>query len=167
MSFGWSLGDVVAGIKILWAVYDSVSDGPLNASLQCEQFFEEFSLVTQCLEDWQRKAQAVQDDSLGKLHLQLQEQCKVFIQRHFHLIQEINPESRVTREQRQTWLRNAPFSREQVLKLYQQMRWPFEKKEVARLRKKLMLFLALATYHVSSSTHNVTVENRDILLDIR
>jgi len=167
MSFGWSLGDIFAGIKILWEVYDAVSDGPLNSTLQCEQFFEEFSLIVQCLEDWKRKAEIVQDDSLTKLHLQLRQQCEAFIQRHFHLIQAVNPKSEATRDRQATWLKSAVFSREQVVKLYQQVRWPFENKEVARLRKKLMLFLALATYHVSSSTHNVTVENRDILLDIR
>ena len=170
MSFGWSLGDIFAGIKILWAIYDSVSDGPLNATLQCEQFFEEFSLVVHCLEDWERKAklaQIVQDDSLAKLHLQLRDQCEEFIKRHFRLIQAVNPQSEATRESRSTWLKRTPFSREQVLKLYQQARWPFEKNEVIRLRRKLILFLALATYHVSSSTHDVTVENRDILLDMR
>ena len=167
MSFGWSLGDIFAGIKILWSIYDAVSDGPLNATLQCEQFFEEFSLVVQCLEDWERKAQIVQDDSLVKLHVQLQQQCEVFILRHFNLIQAVNPESKAIRDRQSTWLKKVSFSREQVSRLYQQARWPFENKEVARLRKKLMLFLALATYHVSSSTHNVTVENRDILLDIR
>ncbi|KAH8601076.1 hypothetical protein B0O99DRAFT_502245 [Bisporella sp. PMI_857] len=168
MSFGWSLGDILAGIKILWEIYDSVSDGPLNASLECEQFFEEFSHITQCLEEWDRKAQVVQDDdSLSRLHLQLRKQCEEFIQRHILLIRSVNSSTGASRARHSTWLRRASFSREQIQILYQQVQWPFERKEVSRLRKKLMLFLSLATYHVSASTHDVTLENRDILLDIR
>ena len=167
MSFGWSLGDIFAGIKILWDVYDSVSDGPLNARLECDQFFEEFSHIIQCLDDWDRKSQVVHDDSLAKLHLQLRAQCETFIGRHMRLIQSANPVTESSREGQPTWLRKVAFSREQVAVLYQKVRWPLERKEVTRLRKKLMLFLALSQHHVSTSTHNVTVENRDILLDIR
>jgi hypothetical protein len=32
-SFGWSFGDVIAGIKVVWTIYEAVSDGPLSMNI--------------------------------------------------------------------------------------------------------------------------------------
>jgi len=39
MSFGWSVGDVIAGIKVVYDVYQAVSDGPINAQRGMPLFF--------------------------------------------------------------------------------------------------------------------------------
>jgi hypothetical protein len=45
MSFGWSVGDIIDGLKVVWDVWQAVSDGPLNAEYQALQFFDEFHLI--------------------------------------------------------------------------------------------------------------------------
>jgi len=159
-AFGWSFGDIVVGISIVWNVYQSLSDGPLNARLEFSQFFDEFAIITSYLDEWQSKAELVQGDSVGRLHKQVRQQCETFIKRHMLLIQEANPRSRAAREGCSTWLQNVTFSRDQVSVLYQRVQWPMERKEVAKLRNKLVMFLEM-------STHSVTVENRDLLLEIK
>lgn len=160
MSFGWSFGDIIAGIQVVWNVYQALSDGPLNASLEFCQFFDEFALITHYLGDWQRRAHVEEEEAVARLHQQLRQQCETFIKRHMLLIQEANPKSRATREGRSTWLQKVEFSRTQVVTLFQKVQWPLERKELERLRTKLMMFLEVAT-------HSITVENRELLLEIK
>lgn len=160
VGIGWSFGDIIAGIKVVWDVYETLSDGPLNAQLEFSQFFDEFAIITSYLDDWESKAQLVQGDSVARLHQQLKQQCETFIKRHILLIVDANPRSRGVREGRSTWLKNVAFSTDQIRTLYQRVQWPMERKEVTRLQKKLVTFLGMAT-------HSVTVENRELLLDIK
>jgi len=39
MAFGWSVGDVIAGIKVVHDVYQAISDGPINAQRGMPLFF--------------------------------------------------------------------------------------------------------------------------------
>jgi len=124
------------------------------------QFYEEFGVIVQCLEEWKSKAQFEQDEIISDLHQQLTEQCEKFVKRHMLLIKEANPRTEAARDGRSTWLRNVPFSRDQVVLLYQRVQWPWERDEVSRLRKKLKLFLQVAT-------HKAMMETHDMVRDIR
>jgi hypothetical protein len=75
------------------------------------------------------------------------------------LIQDANPRTATVREGRSTWVRKVAFSREQVIMLYQRVQWPLERKEVSRLRKKLIMFLQV-------STHNAVIETNEKMKDI-
>jgi hypothetical protein len=168
MSFGWSVGDVVSGLKVVWDVWQAVSDGPLNAHFEASQFFDEFVHVINRLEDWERrKAACASDNRLATSNQQLREQCTLFIKRHMSLMQHANPKAKAIRQGRSTWLQNVAFSRNQVLSLYQQVSWPFERKEVERLREKLQLFLQIATYDVTAATHTIALNTHDAVQDIR
>ena len=168
MSFGWSVGDVISGLKIVWDVWHAVSDGPLNAHFEASQFFDDFIHVINRLEDWERrKAACANDNRLAASNYQLREQCTQFIKRHMSLIQNANPETKAIRQGRSTWLRKVAFTRDQVVLLYQRVSWPFERKEVEKLREKLQFFLQIATYDVTAATHTVARNTHDAVQDIR
>jgi hypothetical protein len=161
MSFGWSAGDVIAGLKVVWDIWEAVSDGPLNAKYQASQFFDEFYHIISRLDDWEkRKAACAKDDRLVRSHRELRDACTVFIKKHFALIQESNPGTRSSRTGRSTWLQKASFTRGQILTLYQQVQWPMQREHVGRLREKLQFFLNLAAWDVALDTN-------DIVRDIR
>src|SRR4051794_28191871 len=113
----------------------------------------------QCLDRWESKAESEQDQTLTNLHEQLREQCEKFVERHMLLIQNANPRSVAVRDGRSIWLQKVDFTKEQVLTLYQRAQWPFERKEVSRLRKKLMMFLQI-------STHSAVIETNEKMKDI-
>jgi hypothetical protein len=163
MSFGWSVGDVIAGLKVVWDIWEAVSDGPLNAHFEASQFFNEFILVINRLEDWERrKAASATDNRLTASSQQLREQCTLFIKRHMSLMQQANPQTKAIRHGRTTWLQRVTFTRAQVVSLYQHVSWPFERKEVERLREKLQFFLQLATHDIAVASHNIALSNHDI-----
>ncbi|KAH8649682.1 hypothetical protein BGZ60DRAFT_198404 [Tricladium varicosporioides] len=149
MSFGWSFGDVVAGIKIVWNVYEAVGDGPRNARLEASQFFIEYGEVIARLEDWEKRKEICdQDDNAKASHQHLKERCTVFIKRHMKLIQTVNPNTKASRPGRSTWLRTASFTGSQIAAIFNQVQWPFERKEVKSLRNKLQFFLQIASWDV-------------------
>jgi hypothetical protein len=76
------------------------------------------------------------------------------------LLQDVNPKTATVRGGHSTWLRKVTFSREQVKLLYQRMEWPLERKEVARLRKKLIMYL-----HIS--THGAVLDTNEKMRDMR
>jgi hypothetical protein len=161
MSFGWSVGDIIAGLKVIWAVYDAVSDGPLNAKFEATQFFDEFVHVVSRLSEWEKRKSALpQDDRLAQSHQQLRDQCTVFIRRHMLLIQNANPQTKAIRPRRSNWLQRVEFTKTQVLALYETVKWPTEQNEVQRLREKLMLFLHLAAFDIQMATHGLVSELR-------
>jgi len=168
MSFGWSLGDVIAGLKVVWDIWEAVSDGPLNAHFEASQFFNEFILVISRLEDWEkRKAACSTDNRLAASNQQLREQCTLFIKRHMNHMQQVNPQTKAIRQGRSTWLQRVTFTRAQVLSLYQHVSWPFERKEVERLREKLQFFLQLAIHDISIANHDIALSSHDIMKDLR
>ncbi len=161
MSFGWSAGDVIAGLKVLWDIYSAVSDGPLNAEYQAQQFYDEFILIISRLEIWEeRKPAFAKDAKLEAAHQQLKSQCVEFIKRHMRLIQGINPKTIAKRHQRSTWLQRAPFNTNQVKKLYQQVTWPAERKEVAKLQRSLHTFLTVTAVDIGLDTNQRVREMR-------
>lgn len=161
-SFGWSFGDIIAGINVVWTVYEALSDGPLNAKTEFKAFFDEFALITHYLGEYERKAQLVEGDTVARLHRELREQCSLFVKKHMLLIQDVNPRSRAIRDGRSTWLRNVAFTTDQAVSLYQKVTWPMERKELSRLRKKLMVFLDLATHSYVAAQHSMMAEQADI-----
>lgn len=162
MSFGWSVGDIVQGLKVVWEVYQAVSDGPLNAKFEATQFFDEFIHVVSRLSEWERRKSALpqQDDRLAQSHQQLRDTCTVFIRRHMLLIQSANPQTKAIRPRRSNWLQKAEFTKAQILTLYEKVKWPSEREEVQRLREKLMLFLHLAAFDIQMATHGMVSEIR-------
>ncbi|PMD31234.1 hypothetical protein L207DRAFT_591702 [Hyaloscypha variabilis F] len=161
MSFGWSVGDILSGLKVVWDVYQAVSDGPLNAKFEATQFFDEFTLIVSRLSEWEKRKSALpQDDRLAQSHEQLRELCTVFIRRHMLLIQHANPQTKAIRPRRSNWLQKVEFTKIQVLTLYELVKWPAERDEVQRLREKLMLFLHLAAFDIQMATHGMVSEIR-------
>lgn len=161
MSFGWSVGDVIAGLKAVWDIWQAVSDGPLNARFEASQFFDEYNLVMSRLEKWEsRKAAFSQDENLAKSQRQLREQCTLFIKNHIKLIQQVNPSTVTKREGRSTWLKRAPFTKDQIIALYQQVQWPLEREVVAKLRIKLQFFLDVASFDVALDTNDTVHQMR-------
>jgi len=161
MSFGWSVGDILSGLKVVWDVYQAVSDGPLNAKFEATQFFDEFTLIVSRLSEWEKRKSALpQDDRLAQSHEQLRELCTVFIRRHMLLIQHANPQTKAIRPRRSNWLQKVEFTKIQVITLYELVKWPAERDEVQRLREKLMLFLHLAAFDIQMATHGMVSEIR-------
>lgn len=159
--FGWSVGDIISGLKVVWDVYHAVADGALNAKFEAKQFFDEFVHVVSRLSEWEaRKAALPHDDRLAQSHAQLRDMCTVFIRRHMLLIQNANPETKAIRPKRSNWLKKAPFTKDQILTLYESVMWPAEREEVQRLREKLMLFLHLAAFDMQMATHGMVSEIR-------
>ncbi|KAH6690219.1 hypothetical protein BKA61DRAFT_715633 [Leptodontidium sp. MPI-SDFR-AT-0119] len=160
MSFGWSAGDVIAGLKAVWDIWEAVSDGPLNARFEAAQFFDEFIHVTSRLSEWEaRRVSCAKDDRLQRSHQELRDQCTEFIKKHMVIIQRANPNTKAIRSRRTTWIQKASFTQSQVIALYQQVQWPSERKVVARLREKLQLFLEIAAVDVALDTNAIV---RDI-----
>lgn len=167
MSFGWSVGDVIAGLKVVWDIWQAVSDGPLNARFEASQFFDEYVHIMSRLERWEsRKAAFAQDELLAKSQRQLREQCTLFLKNHIKLIQQINPNTVAKREGRSTWLRKVPFSKDQIVALYQQVEWPLERQTVAKLRIKLQFFLDVASFDVALDTNDTLHQMRYVLLPL-
>lgn len=163
MSFGWSVGDVISGLKAVWDIWQAVSDGPLNARFEASQFFDEYVLIMSRLEKWEnRKTAFSQDELLAKSQRQLREQCTLFLKSHIKLIQQANPGTIAKREGRSTWLKKAPFSKDQVLALYQQVQWPLEREAVAKLRIKLHFFLDVASFDVALDTNGTLHQMRHV-----
>jgi hypothetical protein len=163
MSFGWSVGDVISGLKVVWDIWQAVSDGPLNAKFEASQFFDEFEYIIDRLSDWEKRKSALDEDGrLARSHDQLRDMCAVFIRRHMLLIQQAIPDTKATRPRRATWLQKAQFTKSQVLTLYQRVQWSAERQEVQRLREKLLLFLNLAAFDLQMATHNFLSELRHV-----
>lgn len=161
MSFGWSVGDVIAGLKAVYDIWEAVRDGPLNARYEASQFFDEYLHIMSRLEKWEtRKSAFSKDPLLAKSQRQLREQCTLFLKNHISLIQQVNPATIAKREGRSTWLKKAAFSKEQVLALYQQVSWPYERQTVAKLRIKLQFFLDVASF-------DIALDNNDTLHQMR
>ncbi len=161
MAFGWSAGDVIAGLKVVWDVWEAVSDGPLNAKFEAGQFFDEFVHVTSRLSEWEsRRAACAKDDRLHRSHEELRNQCTEFIKKHMAIIQRANPHTKAIRSRRSTWIQRATFTQSQVISLYQQVQWPSERKVVTRLREKLQFFLEIAALDVGMETNSIVREIR-------
>ncbi|KAH7400086.1 hypothetical protein BKA64DRAFT_474350 [Cadophora sp. MPI-SDFR-AT-0126] len=154
MAFGWSAGDVIAGLKAVWDIWQAVSDGPLNAKFEATQFFDEFIHVTSRLSEWEaRRVSCTKDDRLHRSHQELRDQCTDFIKKHMAIIQRANPNTKAIRPRRSTWIQKATFTQNQVIALYQQVQWPSERKAVTRLREKLQFFLEIAALDVGLDTN--------------
>ena len=154
MSFGWSFGDVVAGINLIFKIYDAVSDGPRNSKVEATQFFADFQQVITRLDQWEaKKAACDKDHNLRLSHEELKDLCTTFIKRHFRIIQHANPNTKTSRPGRSTWLKKVAFTGHQVAALYDQVQWPFERKELSRLREKLQFFLNLSHWDIAFETH--------------
>lgn len=167
MSFGWSAGDVIAGLKAVYDVWQAVSDGPLNAKYEASQFFSEFYHVVSRLEDWEKnKSACAKDDRLVRSHRELRNDCTEFIKKHFSLIQRANPETKAIRTGRTTWLQKAHFTRDQVIDLYRQVEWPTQRNTVAKLREKLRFFLELAAWDIALDTNRTVNQIRSVLRTI-
>jgi hypothetical protein len=169
-AFGWSVGDIINGIKVVWDIWEAVSDGALSAPVEATQFLEDFAHIIGCLEDWELRASPAKDARLSdsyRRHQQLKEECITFIRRHRELIQEVNPQTKAIKEGHTTWLRKATFTREQIILLYKKVNWPFERKEVARLQDKLQRYLQIAIYRVSALTNEAALQTMEMVRDIR
>jgi len=161
MSFGWSAGDIIDGLKIVWDIWQAVSDGPLNAEYQALQFFDEFHLIFTRLDEWEnRKATCTRDDQLTRSHRRLRQECTSFIKYNFSLIQQVNPSTKANRIDRSTWLQKAQFSQSQIIALYKKVSWPSQRETVVKLREKLELFLALAAMDVALDTNDIVRDMR-------
>jgi hypothetical protein len=164
MSFGWSVGDVISGLKIVWDIWQAVSDGPLNARFEASQFFDEYVHIMSRLEKWEsRKTAFSQDKLLANSQRQLREQCTLFLKNHIRLIQQVNPNTITKREGRSTWLKKAPFTKDQVIALYQQVQWPLEREVVGKLRIKLQFFLDVASFDVALDTNDTLHQMRYVI----
>ncbi|CAG8952957.1 hypothetical protein HYFRA_00007673 [Hymenoscyphus fraxineus] len=164
VDFGWSFGDVIAGIKLVYTIYESVSDGPRNAKTEATQFFSEFEGIITRLDQWEaRKKLCSRDQNQAAAHEDLKKEATKFIKKHMILIQQANPSTVGRRTGRTTWLQPAPFSKTQIASLYNQVVWPFERNEVARLRGKLQFFLQLSAFDVGIDTNDIVRDTNDII----
>jgi hypothetical protein len=171
MSFGWSIGDIVAGINAVWVAWQAVSDGPLNAQYQAQQFFTHLRQIAKRLDDWENRGLADEQDASS--HQELKNQCQDFVERHMDLIQEIVPKTKTDRRIKcydsigrtyqtltRDWLKTAEVTRQQAKLLYHKVLWPYEEKEIIRLGDRLRIFLDLATYDIAAATHEELRELR-------
>jgi hypothetical protein len=171
MSFGWSVGDIIAGLKILHDVYASVSNGYRNAGFQASGFFEEFGEITRRLDNWKTYketiSQIAEKDSLAYSYPALKERCAAFIKDHFALIQASNPKTISERHRRSTWLRNVTFTAEQAEDLYRKVTWPAQRATVAALRYELQCVLNLAIFDLGREAATFGRDNNTILRAMR
>ncbi|TGO23021.1 hypothetical protein BPAE_0147g00250 [Botrytis paeoniae] len=165
--FGWSAGDIVAGLKLVWDIWKAVSNGPMSAKVEAKQFFADFYLIIQCLDDLDRRDGSLAEGScLAAAPSQLQQQCVEFLSRHMQLIRTVNPQTATTKQGVPMWLRKVTFSRDQIKTLYLQISWPFERDQVLQLRNKMELYLSLATYKISALNHSVAQDTNNIVREI-
>ncbi|TEY43614.1 hypothetical protein BOTCAL_0367g00020 [Botryotinia calthae] len=165
--FGWSAGDIVAGLKLVWDVWKAVSDGPMSAKVEAKQFFEDLYLIIQCLDDWERRdGSLAEGSSLATAPSQLRQQCIEFLSRHMQLIRTANPQTVITKQGVPMWLRKVTFSKDQIKTLYLQIAWPFERDQVLQLRTKMELYLSLATYRTSALNHSVAQDTNHRVREI-
>lgn len=171
MSYGWSVGDIIAGLKVLYAVYSSVSDGYHNAEFQASKFFEEFGEIAQRLDLWKEYKETVnqiaEKDALAHSYPELKKRCTIFIKAHFALIQASNPATISKRPSRTTWLANAKFTAQQAENLYRKIEWPIHRATVAELRSDLQYVLNLATFDVGREAATFGRNNNAILTAMR
>jgi hypothetical protein len=171
MSFGWSIGDIIAGINTVWVAWQAISDGPLNSQYQAQQFFTRLGQIAKRLDHWEERGLADEQDTSSRQ--ELKKECQEFVERHMDLIQEVVPKARTDRQIKcydsvggkyqtitRSWLRKAEVTRQQAELLYQKVKWPFEEKKILRLEDQLRIFLDLATYDFAAPTYKGVQEIR-------
>jgi hypothetical protein len=167
MAFGWSVGDIIAGFKLVWDVWEAVSDGPLGADSEATQFFQEFRMITSRLDDLgERIKPSSKNSDFSDASQQLKQRCADFLKRHMLLIQGVNPQAKASNGSLPVWLRRCTFSRDQIQKLYLQVSWPFERDQVSELGTKLILYLNLAMYDIAQDTNTVVHKIRQASLNL-
>jgi hypothetical protein len=165
MSFNWAVKDITAGIEVIWSIWEAVSDSAPSLPVQATQFLEDYARIIERLEEWELRAESTHNGRVSEAfrrHEVLKEECIIFIRRHRRLIQDANPQTETVKEGHRTWLRKAKFTKEQVISLYEATEWPFEQKEMARLRDKLRLYLQAAVDPASSLTNLTNVTSHDV-----
>ncbi|KAK6610472.1 hypothetical protein H4I96_02070 [Botrytis cinerea] len=139
----------------------------MSAKVEAKQFFEDFYLIIQCLDDWERRDESsAEGSSLATAPSQFQHQCVEFLSRHMQLIRTANPQTVITKQGVPMWLRKVTFSKDQIKTLYLQISWPFERDQVLQLRIKMELYLSLATYKISALNHSVAQDTNHRVREI-
>ncbi|PQE29223.1 hypothetical protein CJF30_00004264 [Rutstroemia sp. NJR-2017a BBW] len=161
MSFGWSAGDIIAGFKLVWEVWEAVSEGPLSANSEATEFFQDFRMITSRLEDWeaQRKTSSKSSDFSNP---PFKKRCAVFLEKYMRLIQSVNPEAKASHGYLPVWLQRCKFSRDQINKLCLQMQWPLARDEVKNLRNQLGLHLNMAIFDITEETNEAVRRMRQV-----
>lgn len=167
MSFNWPVEDITSGLKVIWSIWEAVSDGAVDLPADAGHFLEDFAQTVGNLRNWELRAESEEATHVSESYRRsqvLKEECITFIRRQRRLIQDVNPQTESIKEGHRTWLKEAKFTKEQVASLYDKTQWAFELKEVARLRDKLQLYLQVP---LSSSTKFNAGQTLDMARDMR
>ncbi|PQE14230.1 hypothetical protein CJF31_00006768 [Rutstroemia sp. NJR-2017a BVV2] len=165
MAFGWSVGDIIAGFKLVWEVWEAVSEGPLSANSEATQFFQEFRMITNRLDDWEARMKTSSKSS-DFSDAPFKQRCADFLEKYMRLIQTANPEAKASNGSLPVWLRRCKFSRDQINKLCLQISWPFARDEVSDLRDQLVLHLNLAMYDITEETNKAVRHIRPVSFNL-
>ncbi|KAL3487004.1 hypothetical protein BJX62DRAFT_246264 [Aspergillus germanicus] len=166
MSFGWSVGDLIQGAAIAWAIYESVGNRERSAKSEFAAFQTEFGLIKIALERLRDVAATYpgEDLDLGKSYAQTLQRCASFIAKHKTLALE-NETSIIGTKAR----RSSLHGRFQTT--WDKISWPFEREEAERLRGQLERYVQIAilkvTANTSDRTRKIAVDNLEILKAVK
>ncbi|KAJ0415162.1 hypothetical protein BJY00DRAFT_318151 [Aspergillus carlsbadensis] len=166
MSFGWSVGDLIQGAAIAWAIYESVGNRERSAKTEFAAFQTEFGLIKAALERLRDVAATCpsEDLELGKGYGQTLQRCASFIAKHKTLALE-NETSTTGAKARQSSLHGR------FLSTWDKISWPFEREEAERLRGQLERYVQIAilkvTANTSDRTRKIAVDNLEILKAVK
>ncbi|KAL3455768.1 hypothetical protein BJX64DRAFT_297305 [Aspergillus heterothallicus] len=166
MSFGWSVGDLIQGATIAWAIYESVGNRERSAKVEFAAFQTEFGLIKTALERLGDVAANCPDEelSLGHGYAQTLSRCATFIKKHKTLALE-NETSNLKGKGRR------PSLQDRLSSTWDKVSWPFEREEAERLRAQLERYVQIAILKVTSNTSDRTrkmaVDNLEILKAVR
>jgi hypothetical protein len=166
MSFGWSVGDLIQGAAIAWAIYESVGNRERSATAEFAAFQTEFGLIKAALERLRDVAANCpgEDLDVGKGYAQTLQRCASFIAKHKSLAVE-NETSAVGAKARRSSLHGR------FLSTWEKVSWPFEREEAERLRGQLERYVQIAilkvTANTSDRTRKIAEDNLEILKAVK
>lgn len=151
MSYGgWSVGDIIQGIRLAWGIYEAVGVGMRSARSEFAAFRVEFNLIKCALERLEEfEKNCGEDLDLGRGYEQTLSRCADFIEKHKSLSKEAEIPSGEANMRR-------PSFGERMVSVWDRVSWPLEREEAEKLRVSLDRYVQIAILKVTSNTRDVT-----------
>lgn len=144
MSFGWSAGDILTGVRALWTVYECFGDGVRNAHKEFKSFQDEVQDFLDLLQASQMLVEGVVD--LNPLFKRTVGDCEKFIDKHRLLAIKWGSLSKNGSQQKT----------DAFVKVYKTVMWPVERTEVERLQNQWLRHIVFGNFVASSHSLNIT-----------
>ncbi|KAL2825524.1 hypothetical protein BJY01DRAFT_256258 [Aspergillus pseudoustus] len=174
MSFGWSVGDLIAGATLAWEIYESVGNRERSAKVEFAGFQAEFGLIKSALERLKEVANNCpgEDLALGPGYTEALVRCNSFIERHKALTHQNEKQKENENEPSSSKGKTRrPSIQDRISATWDKVSWPFEREEAQRLRTQLERYVQIAilkvTANTSDRTRKMAVDNLEILQAVK